>query len=331
MQEITAYDKSFLLELFENMCTVRRFEETAADCFLKGMVSGNLHICVGEEGMVVGANSALRPTDYITASHRGHGHCLMKSGDPDRTMAELFGKTEGFCGGHGGSMHVTKVESGLLGANGIVGGGIPIATGSALTSKLKGDGSVTVAFFGDGATNQGCFHECINMAAAWKLPIVYFIENNGYAVSVPIGSVTNTETLAERAKGYNIPSEVVDGTDVLAVYEATRRAVERARNGEGPSIIDCHVYKFIGHFVGDPAAYLPQSYKDTAHAEDAILKFKKVLLDAGMAQEDELSAIEQQVEEKIQHAKEFAIQAPEPDKSTVLEHNYSSDNERSVR
>ena len=331
MQDIKQYDRQFLLDLLENMWTVRKFEETAADCFVKGMVSGNLHICLGQEGLVVGANSALEPTDFVTASHRGHGHCLMKSKDPDRTMAELFGKTEGFCGGHGGSMHVTKVESGLLGANGIVGGGIPLATGSAMASKLKGDGAVTVAFFGDGATNQGCFHECINMAAAWKLPVVYFVENNGFAVSVPIDTVINTPDLAERAKGYNIPGEVVDGTDVLAVYEATRRAVERARRGEGPSLIDCHVYKFIGHFVGDPAAYLPQSYKDAAHEQDAIEKFKKQLLDNQIASEEELAAMEQRVIEKIEHAKEFAISAPLPDKSTVLDHNYSCDNERSVR
>ncbi|MCD8249980.1 MAG: thiamine pyrophosphate-dependent dehydrogenase E1 component subunit alpha [Lachnospiraceae bacterium] len=331
MQEEKTYDRQFLLKLLENMWMIRKFEETAGDCFTKGMVSGNLHICVGQEGLVAGANSALEPSDYITASHRGHGHCLMKSGDADRTMAELFGKADGFCGGRGGSMHVSRVESGLLGANGIIGGGIPIATGSALASSLKGDGAVTVAFFGDGAANQGCFHECINMAAAWKLPVIYFIENNGYAVSVPINTVTNTADLAERAKGYNIPGIVVDGTDVLEVYEATKQAVDRARAGEGPTLIDCHVYKFIGHFVGDPAAYIPQSYKDAAHEQDPIGKFRKYLLDHGIATVEEMDVIEQKAAAKIEHAKEFAIHAPAPEGSAVLDNNYSSDNERSVR
>lgn len=328
---IKNYDKGFLLGMLENMWTIRKFEETAADCFYKGMINGNLHICVGQEGLIVGANSALEQSDYISVSHRGHGHCLMKSQDPDKTMAELFGKTEGFCKGRGGSMHVTKVSSGLLGANGIVGGGIPLATGSALTSMVNGDGAVTIAFFGDGATNQGCFHECINMASAWKLPIVYFVENNGFAVSVPIETVTNTPNLAERAKGYNIPGEVVDGTDILAVYEATKKAVDRARNGEGPSIIDCHVYKFIAHFVGDPGAYVPESYKKEAHEKDAILKFKAQLVENNIASEAELEEIEKRVDEKIAHAKEFAINAPLPDKASALDYNYSTDNERCVR
>lgn len=324
------YEKQFLMEVLENLWTVRKFEQTAADAFLKGEVKGNVHVCLGEEGAVVGANMALKATDFVTTSHRGHGHCVMKSRDVDHAMAELFGKETGFCKGRGGSMHVTKVESGLLGANGIVGGGIPLATGSALASKIDHDGAVTVAFFGDGASNQGCFHECLNMAATWRLPIVYFIENNQYAVSTSIDTTTPTETLAERAAAYHIPGEVVDGTDVLAVYEATRRAAQRARDGEGPTLIDCRVFRFTGHYIGDPAAYMSPEYLERAHARDVIQQFKDYLLKGQIATEEELDALETASAEKILHARQFALDSPFPDKATVLNHNYSCDNERSV-
>lgn len=324
------YTQDFLMELMTQMWLVRKFEQSASDSFLKGQISGNLHVCIGEEAAIVGANAALEKRDYISASHRGHGHCLMKSKDVNGAMAELFGKESGLCKGRGGSMHVTKVESGLLGANGIVGGGIPIATGSALASKVNGDDAVTIAFMGDGATNQGCFHECINMAAVWKLPIVYFIENNGYAVSVEISSVTNTESLAERAKAYQIPGEVIDGTDVLAVYEATKQAVEHARSGNGPTLIDCKMYKFTGHFVGDPAAYLPQEYKDKGRALDPIERFRQYILKNKAADEQALAAAEKRMEAQIAAAKEFAMNSPLPGVETLLEYNYTSDNERSV-
>ena len=209
---MATYEKEFLLKVLENLWKVRKFEQRAMEGGLKGEIKGNIHVCLGEEGAVVGANMALEPTDYITASHRGHGHCVMKSDDLEHTLAELYGKESGFCHGRGGSMHVTKVESGLLGANGIVGGGIPLATGSALASKINHDGAVSVAFFGDGASNQGCFHECINMAAVWKLPIVYFIENNQFAVSTDIHTTCATPTLAQRAQGYGIEGIIVDGT-----------------------------------------------------------------------------------------------------------------------
>ena len=324
------YDKSFLMKMLENMWTVRKFEETAADSFLKGEVKGNVHVCLGQEGAVVGANMALDPKDYITASHRGHGHCVIKSGDVDHAMAELYGKETGFCKGRGGSMHVTKVDHGLLGANGIVGGGIPLATGSALTSKINQDGAVTVAFFGDGASNQGCFHECLNMAADWQLPIIYFIENNGFAVSTQISTTTHTKNLAVRGQAYGIPGVVVDGTDVLAVYEAVKEAAERARTGGGPTLIDCHVYRFTGHYVGDPAAYMPAEYREKAQETDVIRRFKSYLLENQVATAEEMDTLEAAVAEKIEHARTFARESAAPDKRTVLEYNYSCDNERSV-
>lgn len=327
---MATYEKDFLMKMLENLWKVRKFEECAMECGLKGEIKGNVHVCLGEEGAVVGANMALAPTDYITASHRGHGHCVMKSDDLDHAMAELFGKENGFCHGRGGSMHVTKVETGLLGANGIVGGGIPLATGSALASKINGDGAVSVAFFGDGATNQGCFHECINMAATWKLPMIYFIENNQFAVSTNIHTTTSTETLAQRALGYGIASEVVDGTDVLAVYEAMQRAAAHARSGEGPVLVECDVYRFTGHYVGDPANYMPEEYREASHREDVIEKFKRYLLENQVATEEEMDALEASVDERVQKAHAYATESPLPDPASVLEYNYSCDNERSV-
>ncbi len=324
------YSKEFLMKVLEKMMTIRKFEQTAADSFLKGQINGNVHVCLGEEGSVVGANMALEPTDYISASHRGHGHCIMKSGDVNRTMAELFGKETGFCKGRGGSMHVTKVDSGLLGANGIVGGGIPLATGSALASKLNHDNSVTVAFFGDGATSQGCFHECLNMAATWKLPVIFFIENNGFAVSTRINTVINTATLAARAQAYDIPGVVVDGTDVLAVYEAVKEAAARARNGEGPTLIESKMYRFTGHFIGDPAAYMSDEYKTEAESKDPIEKYITKLLSEGIASQEEIDTLDQKTKEIIEKAHEFALNSPMPESKDVLLYNYSCENERST-
>lgn len=327
---MATYEKEFLLKVLENLWKVRKFEQRAMEGGLKGEIKGNIHVCLGEEGAVVGANMALEPTDYITASHRGHGHCVMKSDDLEHTLAELYGKESGFCHGRGGSMHVTKAESGLLGANGIVGGGIPLATGSALASKISHDGAVSVAFFGDGASNQGCFHECINMAAVWKLPIVYFIENNQFAVSTDIHTTCATPTLAQRAQGYGIEGIIVDGTDVLAVYEAMQRAVEHARSGKGPVLLECDVYRYTGHYVGDPAKYMSVEYNTAAHQNDVIDKFKTYLLAEGVASQGELDAVEAAVEERMEKAYQFALDAPLPDPADVLKYNYACDNERSV-
>ena len=323
---MATYTKDFLMKVLENLWTVRKFEESAMDASLKGEIKGNVHVCIGEEGAVV----ALEPTDFITASHRGHGHCVMKSGDVDHAMAELYGKEVGLCHGRGGSMHVTKVESGLLGANGIVGGGIALATGSALASQSNGDDSVSVSFFGDGASNQGVFHEAINMAATWKLPVLYFIQNNQFAVSTRIETVTNTPDLAKRAAAYGIPGVVVDGTDVLAVYEATKRAAKAARTGKGPTLLDCHLYKYTGHFVGDPAKYMSGEYTDEAHAQDAIEKFKKYLREQNVATDAEMDELEGAVAARIEKAREFAAGAADPDKSRVLDYNYACDTERCV-
>ena len=327
---MATYEKDFLLQLYGGMVRVRRFEEKAADCFTKGMLAGNIHLCIGQEASVVGSNAALRPTDFITSTHRGHGHLLGKGADSKKMMAELFGKATGYCGGKGGSMHAADVSLGILGANGIVGAGIPIAAGSAMASKIQGTDEVTLCFFGDGASNQGTFHESINMAAAWKLPVVFLCENNHYGVSTEIHRVTNTDSIAVRAKAYDIPGVTVDGSDVLAVYEAVKKAVEHARSGKGPYLVENVVYRWQGHYCGDPAAYRPKEYLEEAHEHDPIANFRKKLLADGTATEAELDAVEQAMADEIEAAYEFADSSPYPDVSEAFTDVYCEDNEECV-
>lgn len=313
------------------MLRIRAFETRAAECFTKGMLAGNIHLCIGQEAVAAGACYALKKEDYIATTHRGHGHTIAKGGQLDRMLAELFGKKTGYCNGKGGSMHIADVE-GLhhLGANGIVGAGIPIAAGAALASKVWGDKHVTLCFFGDSASNQGTFHEAINMAAAWKLPVVFLCENNNYGVSTNIHSVTNTDTIAVRAKGYDIPGNTVDGNDPAVVYEAVKEAVDFARAGNGPSIVECMTYRHQGHYCGDPANYRPAEYMEHAHEDDAIPNMKARLLDEKVATEVELEAVEEEVKAEMEAAYEFAVNSEYPDPSEATTDVYSSDNERSV-
>jgi len=323
------YSKEMLLDIYENMLRIRKFELRLTECFTKGMLAGNIHTSVGQEACSVGACKALEKRDFITATHRGHGQCIAKGAKTDIMMAELFGKVTGYCKGRGGSMHVADVSLGILGANGIVGAGIPIATGSGLTSKIRGTDEVTLAFFGDSASNQGTFHESINMAAAWKLPVVYLCENNQYGVSVNIHTVTNTETIAVRAKGYDIPGVTVDGNNPLEVYEAVKTAVQYAREGNGPSIVECMTYRMRGHYEGDPAAYRSKEVTEEWRAKDPISRFRTYLLNEAI-DEKELAAIEEAMDKEIEAATEFAAASPYPDASEVTSYVYASDNERSV-
>jgi TPP-dependent pyruvate/acetoin dehydrogenase alpha subunit len=245
------YSREMLLKLLEDMERVRKFEIRVVECFAKGTLPGSVHVCIGEEAVCVGACAALEPADYIVATHRGHGQCICKGAKVDRMLTELCGKETEYCRGKNGSMHVVDIGLGILGANGIVGAGLPIATGSGLASQIQGSSAVTLVFFGDAAANQGTFHESINMAAAWKLPVVYLCENNEYGVSTNIYAVTNTANLSVRAKAYDIPGVTVDGNDVLTVYEAVREAVAHARAGNGPSLVECKTFRMLGHFVGD--------------------------------------------------------------------------------
>ena len=324
------YPKEMLLDMYKTMLSIRAFETKAAECFTKGMLAGNIHLCIGQEAVPTGACYALEPEDYMTSTHRGHGHCIAKGASLDKMLAELFGKKTGYCQGKGGSMHIADV-AGLhsLGANGIVGAGIPIAAGSALVSKIKGDKHVTLCLFGDSASNQGTFHEAVNMAAAWKLPVVFLCENNSYGVSVNIHSVTNTDTIAVRAQAYNIPGKTVDGNDPVTVYEAVKEAVDYAREGNGPSIVECMTFRHQGHYCGDPANYRPASYMEEAHKKDAIPNMRKRLLD-GVATEEEILAVEKAVEDEMEAAYQFANESAYPDPSEATTDVYFSDNERSV-
>ena len=305
---MATYEKSFLLSLYRDMVRIRAFEEHAAECFTKGMLAGNIHLSIGQEAAEAGAFAAIEPRDYFTSTHRGHGHAIARGADPKRAMAELFGKAAGYCKGKGGSMHIADMEKmNHLGANGIVGAGQPISAGSALASKIMGDDSVTVGCFGDGSTNEGSFHESLNMAAAWKLPLVWFIENNCYGV----------------------PYAVVDGTDAIAVYEAMKVALDHARSGKGPYVVEAKVYRYQGHYCGDPAVYRPKEYMEHALANDGIEKLGRRLLESGAAQE-ELDAIRQDAEAEMDEAVKFADASPYPDPATVLDDMYVTDNERCV-
>ena len=324
------YKKDFLLGLYRTMVRIRSFEEHAADCFTKGMLAGNIHLSIGQEGAEAGAFAALEDKDYFTSTHRGHGHAIARGIDANRAMAELFGKRTGYCKGKGGSMHIADMDKlNHLGANGIVGAGQPISAGSALASKIMGDDSVTLGCFGDGSTNEGSFHESLNMAAAWQLPLVWFIENNCYGVSTEIHRVTNTPDLATRAAAYNVPYAVVDGTDVVAVYEAVKKAIDHARAGKGPYVVEAKVYRYQGHYCGDPAVYRPAAYMEEAQSKDPIEKLGKRLVDMGVAAGD-LEKIKAEATAEMDAAVKFADESPYPAPSEVLEDMYTADNERWV-
>ena len=325
------YSKEFLLSLYEDMLRIRKFEECAAECFSKGMLPGNIHLGIGQEGGMAGAIKALEAGDFITPTHRGHGQTLCKGAKSDIAMAELFGKKTGYCKGKGGSMHIVDNKTGNLGANGIIGASIPIDTGSALASKIWGDKKVTMCIFGDAASNQGTFHEAINMAAAWKLPIVFICENNGYGISIPIHTVTNTKNIAVRAKAYDIPGVFVDGEDVINVYEASLKAVERARKGDGPSLIEVKVYRWQGHYCGDPANYRPKEYMEEALKKDPIKIHHEKLLKEKVATEKELNDLDKKTADEIAAALDFALKSDYPDVSQALTDVYSMDNERCVQ
>ena len=266
----TKFTKEMLLGLYRTMVRIRDFEETAADCFMKGMLAGNIHLSIGQEAVASGACTAMEKGDYMTTTHRGHGHCIAKGGDMNKMFAELMGKKTGYCKGKGGSMHIADVAGlGHLGANGIVGGGIPIATGSALASKIWKDNHVTVCFFGDGASNQGVFHESLNMAAAWNLPVIFFIINNGYGISMDIKNATNTPHLYTRAEAYGIPGYYCeDGNDVMAVYGTMQEAVDHVRSGKGPAIVEVISYRWFGHSTADAGVYRTKEEVDEWKKKD---------------------------------------------------------------
>ncbi|CEP69144.1 Dehydrogenase, E1 component [Moorella glycerini] len=302
------------LEMYRLMLRIRYFEEKIVEVYAQGLMPGLAHLYIGEEAVAVGVCAALRPEDLITSTHRGHGHCIAKGGDVKRMMAEMFGKSTGYCYGKGGSMHISDIELGIVGANGVVGGGIPLATGAALSAQLRNSGQVVACFFGDGASNQGVFHESLNLAAVWRLPVVYICENNGYGISVSQERHQAIKDIAVRAGAYGMPGVVVDGNDVEAVYEATREAVARARRGEGPTLLECKTYRWRGHHEGDPnrgSRYRTREEMAAWEERCPIKNYETKLLARG-ASPDRLEEIQKQVKKEIEDAVEYANNSPFP-------------------
>ena len=309
------------MEFYRTMVRIRTFEEKAAECFTKGMLAGNIHLSIGQEAAEAGAFAAIEPKDYFTSTHRGHGHAIARGADPKRAMAELFGKKTGYCKGKGGSMHIADMEKmNHLGANGIVGGGQPISAGSALASWILGDDSVTVGCFGDGATNEGSYHETMNAVGLWKLPVIYVCENNLFSANTSIKLTCCQENVAAgRAEVYGIPSEVVDGNDVMAVNEAATRAIARARAGEGATILELKTYRHGGHSRNDACGYRAKDEeKAWIQDKDPVKMFRARILDEGAATEDELQKMEADIEAEIDEAVEYAKNAPLPENESAL-------------
>ncbi len=318
-------NKTIELELYRGMLRIRAFEEMIRVLDMQGKLPGFFHLYVGEEAIAVGVCANLNKDDYITSTHRGHGHILAKGGDMGRAMAELFARQDGYNKARGGSMHISAPEVGMLGANGIVGAGIPIATGAAFSAKYLKNGRVAVAFFGDGASNQGTFHEAINIGASFNLPVVYVCENNLYGVSTYQPKVRKLADIAERAKAYDIPGVIVDGNDVGAVYEASGQAIERAREGKGPTLIECKTYRHYTHFIGEPDNYRPKEEVEywKAPERDPILRMAKKLLDDGALSQKELDGIASEVDKEVAAAVAFAEASPKARPETVLDDVYA--------
>ncbi len=313
------YSKEFLIEIYKTLYTIRVFETRCIKLYRQGLIRGYFHPYLGEEAIAAGVCAALEDKDYIVSTHRGHGHCIARGAELGRMAAELLGKETGYCAGRGGSMHIADIARGNLGANGIVGAGIPLGVGAALGSGIRGDRQVTAVFFSDGATNNGVFAEAMNLAAIWDLPLIMVLENNHYAVSTPIEKVCRTKDICERGKGYGVESFVVDGNDVLEVYEHTMAAAERCRNGKGPVLMECKTYRHTGHHVNDPGAYMPKDRLDYYKSRDPVESGRKYLLNKGKATEEKVAAIEADIDRAIEEAIEFAKASPEPDLKAFLQ------------
>jgi len=313
--------------MYYRMKLIRRFEETAEELYKRGNLPGFIHFYIGQEASAVGICSALNADDYITSTHRGHGHLIAKGGKVDLLMAELAGKVTGYCRGKGGTMHAADVSIGILGANGIVGGGMGIATGAGLAAKKRGSGQVAVCFFGDGAANQGILLEVMNMASLWKIPVIYVCEYNGFGEYSRSEEVTANAPLTARADAFNIPSVRVDGNDVLAVYEVAREAVRRGRTGGGPTFIESRTYRLRGHHVGDVGElrrYRKNSEVEERWKEEPITRFRQYLVEhEGWAAAD-VDAIDQTVEDEIAEAIKFALESPAPASEETWEHVYAN-------
>ena len=322
-----ADDKELVMRMLSRMMLIRRFDENVKDMVQAAELVGAAHCYIGEEAVAVGACAALRDEDYITGNHRSHGHPLAKGGDVNKAMAELLGKSTGYCKGKGGSMHLADFSIGILGESGIVASALPVAVGAALGTKMQGRDRVVVSFFGDGASNQGACHEAMNLAAIWSLPVIFLCENNQYAVTTHFREVVAVENISDRATAYNMPGILVDGQDVMAMYEATTQAVARARAGEGPSLLEARTYRYEDHSEGLGRilrdAYRSEEEEEEWRNRDPIDIHVKLLLDQGIATQEEIDQTQSDVNAAVEGALEFARQSPYPEPEDLFTDMYA--------
>ncbi|MDQ2633460.1 MAG: thiamine pyrophosphate-dependent dehydrogenase E1 component subunit alpha [Pseudomonadota bacterium] len=318
------YSADELKEVLRKMYLIRRFEEGAEDSYMRGLIHGTMHLSIGQEASAMGICMPLTTEDQITSTHRGHGHSIAKGADVKRMFAEFFGKTTGYCKGRGGSMHIADVSMGNLGANGIVAGGIPIAVGAALSAKKLNNGKVVVSFFGDGANNEGAFHESLNMASIWKLPVIFVCENNGYGMSTSTARSTAVKNIADRAAAYSMPGVIVNGNIFSEVAEASHAAVERARAGEGPTLIESKTYRYRGHSKSDRNRYrTKEEIEDWISNRDPIMLFEADLKEFGIIDDKGIEAVREAVRAEIEAGIEFAKASPSPDTADLEKFVYT--------
>ena len=323
-QEKYTPSKEQKIEMFRKMCRIRQFEYKVAHFCQEKFNRGPLHLYVGEEGSAVGACAALEKGDYITSTHRGHGHCIAMGGDVKRMLAEIAGRSTGYCKGKGGSMHIADIDLGIIGANGIVGGGIPIAMGAGIALVNQNKKNVIVCFFGDGASNIGSFHEAVNMASIWDLPVIFFCENNLYGISGHTKDTMNIKDVSERAKAYGIAGVTVDGNNILEVYSATKEARERAISGGGPTLLEAKTYRWLGHWHADPCRYRTEEEVEEWKKKCPIKFLRRHLTGEGLFTEEQLDEVENEIKTEIEQTEQFALNSPEPDPEEALEDVYPS-------
>ncbi|TMH67427.1 MAG: thiamine pyrophosphate-dependent dehydrogenase E1 component subunit alpha [Betaproteobacteria bacterium] len=321
--ELSALDDATLRAALRRMHLIRKFEEVAEQSYMRGLVHGTMHLSIGQEASAVGSTLHLRPDDYILSTHRGHGHCIAKGADPARMLAEFFGKETGYCRGRGGSMHIADLTTGNLGANGIVAGGLPIAVGVGMSIKAQKQSRVCMVFFGDGAANEGAFHESLNMAAIWKLPVVFLCENNKYGMSMDIANAMAVANVADRASAYGTRGITVDGNDLPAVAAAAKIAIDQARQGDGPTLLECKTYRLRGHSKSDRNLYRTKDEIEAWRQRDPIRRLQDELVAQQRIEARELAAIEQGAQHEIEEALEFAKSSADPDPAQLTRDVYA--------
>ena len=314
-----AYSREFLEQLYRTLYTIRVFETECIKLYRQGLIIGYFHPYLGEEAIATGACAALREDDYIVSTHRGHGHCIARGGQLNKMVAEVLGRETGYCKGRGGSMHIADIATGNIGANGIVGGGLPIGVGVAMGVHVRGSDQVTIIFFSDGACNNGVFAESLNLAAIWNLPVVFMLENNQYAVSSPVEEMSRVPDLYKRGEGYGVEAHQVDGNDVLAVYEKTCEAVDNCRLGKGPVLLEAKTYRHSGHHVNDPGTYMPKERLEYYRARDPIKIARSNLIEHAHCTDQDIEAIEQQINLQMEKAIEFGKNSGQPSVEAFLE------------